>query len=357
MFQQLLLTGLILASGAQYEKISPLVSDRTTDTQPSIVIGDRLYEVSHQDPKYPLKTKISPATVKQLSSFFVFLKVEKPRVIALRPILQPVAEEGDPLALYWLAKTYDLGEFGLGNQQEAQIALKYYIQAADRQMATVEYFLFNAYRYQFMGIVKDERKAIAYLERAKLHGDSQVKAEVALDYARFYSPTRDRDDFTFIPRSKPKMIAALRSAHALNPKDSTAADWLGSILYEEKRYKEALVVYQHSSHPSSYRAIAEMYETGKGTRRQIRKALQWYKRAAKEELSPSNIDNRFGGYPYHHSSSVANIYRLICQRRISQADAKPYFQKQEYQHYLQASLSHQKVAKSRKNPCIPLPGG
>jgi hypothetical protein len=122
MFQQLLLTGLILTTGAQYEEIPPLVSDRSTNTQPSITIGDRLYEVPHQDRKYPLKTRISPDTVKQLNSFFVFLKVEKPRVIALRPILQPVAEGGDPVALYWLAKTYDLAEFGLGNEQDAKIA-------------------------------------------------------------------------------------------------------------------------------------------------------------------------------------------------------------------------------------------
>jgi TPR repeat protein len=358
MFKKLINTAIILVSISKITGIALLVNAapiRFVDA--AISISDRFHDVPHQDPKYPLKTKIGIDSVKQLQQFFVFLKVEKSKIIALRPLLQPLADAGDPLALYWLAKTYDLAEFGLGDEQDFPTALKYYLKAADRNLATAEYFLSQVYRYQFMGVAKDERQAISYLERAKLHGDKELKSEVMLEYARLHSPTSNRDDFTFIPRDRNKMIAALRSAYILNPKSATAADWWGQVLYEDKRYSEALKVYRHSANPTHYGIIGKMHETGQGTRANVRSALIWYKKAAKSELSPDKFDNRFGGYSYHHSSGVANIYRLVCQRKISPSDAIPFFEKQGYQHYLQSSLNHQKFAKLRSNPCIPLAGG
>ena len=58
----------------------------------------------------------------------------------MRPILQPLADRGDPIALFCLAKTYALYEFGNGDSIEAIVALKYYPKAADLGMAEVEYF-------------------------------------------------------------------------------------------------------------------------------------------------------------------------------------------------------------------------
>jgi TPR repeat protein len=315
---------------------------------PVITISGKFYAVRNQDPKYPLKTRISKDTERQFSKFFTFTKTDRSRLLKLRAILQPLANLDDPVALYWLAKTYDLFEFGAGDEQDGKIALKYYNKAADLGMATVEYFLSMSYRYNFMGLSKDERKVISYLDRAKLHGDNEIKVEVLLSYARLYYP-RERTDFAFIPRDPQKMKAALQEAYKLDPNNTTVADWLGEELYESQQYTDALTVYRHSSNRHTYQRIAKMYETGKGTSIDIASALLWYKKAAKQALSESEQNPVLP--IYLRAAAVGDIYRLICQEKISPAAANPYFIQEDYQKYLRQTIEHQQKLKLKKNPC------
>jgi uncharacterized protein len=345
--KQLILAGLILVSS------NALGSIAQSETLPTIVIPARSSNLQTQDPKYPLQTRIDRDIEQQLSKFFVFTKAAGSKIIQLRSILQPLADRRDPVALYWLAKTYDLYEFGVGNDRDTAIALKYYTTAADMGMATVEYFLSSVYQYRLMGVPKDERKVISYLDRAKLHGDNRVKVEVLLSYARLYSPTSDRTDFTFIPRDVRKMTDALQSAYAIEPDNPTVADWWGEELDKRKQYSVALSVYQRSSNPHTQQRVAQMYETGTGTAIDIPTALLWYKRSAKQQLSADN-----SGIPtYYRSGSMAHIYRLVCQQKIAPSAASPEFQQLEYDAYLQESINHQAALKLKTNPCIPIPGG
>jgi TPR repeat protein len=344
--QQFILAGSILVSSNITAPIDRSIAQ--TEPLPTIAISDRSYGVQNQDPKYPLKTKISKDTERQLLKFFTFTETDRSRLLKLRSILQPLAERNDPVALYWLAKTYDLFEFGMGDDRDGAIALKYYNKAADLGMASVEYFLASSYRYRFIGLRKDERKVISYLDRAKLHGDSHVKVEVLLDYARWYSPS-DRTDFAFIPRDPQQMKAALQAAYQLDPHNTTVADWWGEELDKNQQYAEALVVYRHSSNRHTHQRIAQMYETGKGTSIDITTALFWYKKAAKQALSePEQQPN----LPiYLRAGAVSDIYRLVCQKKIAPAAASPYFNKIEYQQYIRQSIEHQQELKLKKNPC------
>ena len=351
--RQLILAGLISISSNFIRSIDMAIAQSMP--LPTIAIPDRLYDVQNQDPKYPLKTRISRDIEKQLGKFFVFTKADRSRIIKLRSILQPLADRNDPVALYWLAKTYDLYEFGAGEEKDAIVALKYYTKAADLGMATTEYFLSTVYRYSLMGLPKDERKVISYLDRAKLHGDRQVRVEILKDYARWYSPQDDRTDFTFIPRDANKMTEALRSAYVLNPTDPTIADWWGGDLFDRQQYSAALEVYRHSSNSYTHARIAQMYETGKGTSIDLPMALSWYKRTAKQQLL-ENTEHP-GAAVYFRSGAVGDIYRLVCQQKIAPTAASPYFETQAYQKYLQESRNHQEALKLKTNPCIPIPGG
>jgi TPR repeat protein len=185
-------------------------------------------------------------------------------------------------------------------------------------------------------------------------GNNRVKAEVLLDYARWYSPDPARSDFTFIPHDDLKMLEALRSAYALDPDNITIADWWGEELDKRKQYSAALEVYRHSSNPHTYQRIGEMYETGKGTSIDISQAISWYKRSAKEQSS-ADLDRVIA--IYFRSPSVHHLYRLICQKKISPAAATPYFKQQEYQRFFQESLIYQSSENLKMNPCIPRPGG
>jgi TPR repeat protein len=346
--QRLILLGLMIVTSRATIFVDRSIAQ--VEPLPTITISDRLYDVKNQDPKYPLKTRISKDTERQFLKFFTFTKTDRSRLLKLRLILQPLADRNDPIALYWLAKTYDLFEFGMGDDRDGIIALKYYNKAADLGMATVEYFLSSSYRYSFMGLPKDERRVVGYLDRAKLHGDSEVKVEVLLDYARWYSP-HNRTDFAFIPRDSQKMKAALQEAYKLNPDNTTVADWWGGELDKDQQYEEALAVYRHSSNRYTYERIAQMYETGQGTPIDIAAALLWYKKAAKQALSAS--EQHPNSPIYFRAGAVRDIYRLVCQEKISPAAASPYFDETQYQQYLRHSIQHQRELKLKKNPCIP----
>ena len=348
---QIVLTGLLLVSSNLALSIVA-----TAMPLPTISISDRVDNVRGQDPKYPLKTRISPDVEQQLSKFFVFTKADKTQIMKLRPILQPLAEQGDPIALFWLAKTYDLYEFGNGDSLDAIVALKYYTKAADLGMAEVEYFLADVYRYRLMGLAKDERKVIGYLDRARLHGNNSIKAAVLLHYARWYSKTTApaRTDFIFIPQEDRKMLESLGSAYALNPDDTAIADWFGKELEDRQQYAAALDVYRHSTNEYTYQRIGEMYETGKGTSIDLPMAVSWYKRSAKAQIAS---DNTLDLPDYYRSQSVHHLYRLICQQQISPASASAYFKQSEYERFIEESRWHQRNENLKPNPCMPRLGG
>jgi hypothetical protein len=101
--KQIVLTGLLLVSGNLALSIE--LATANNPPLPTIAISARTYDVKGQDPKYPLKTRISPELAQQLSRLLVFRRTDRAESIKLRSILQPLADRNDPIALFWLAKT------------------------------------------------------------------------------------------------------------------------------------------------------------------------------------------------------------------------------------------------------------
>jgi hypothetical protein len=99
---QIVLTGLLLVSGNLALSIE--LATANNPPLPTIAISEA-YNVRDRDPKYPLKTSISPDVEQQFGKFFVFTKADKTQIVKLRSILQPLADRNDPIALFWLAKT------------------------------------------------------------------------------------------------------------------------------------------------------------------------------------------------------------------------------------------------------------
>ena len=169
-----------------------------------------------------------------------------------------------------------------------------------------------------------------------------------------YSPTLDRTDSTLIARDERKMMAALKSAYALDPDNTTIADWLGEELDQRQQYTAALEVYLHSTNAQKYQRIGEMYETGKGIAIDLPMAISWYKRSAKAQIT---TDSSLKVPYYYDSESVRHLYRLICQRKISSAAVSPYFKRSEYQRFFQDSLVYQRNNNLKTNPCVLGSGG
>jgi TPR repeat protein len=284
------------------------------------------FSVTGQSAKFPLYTQI---TIKQQQDFrklFSFKHFQAAKAVALRPQLKPLAAAGDPVAQFWYGQSFDFYGYGLGNSIDGAVALKWYQKAADRGFAEVEVFLATSYRYAFLNLKTDEQKVLDYWQRATLHGNNSIKADILLEYARLYQPDEKRSDFKMIPQDGSKLFAALAEAYRLDSTNATTISWYGSLLFERQSYAKALAVLKKSSNGSDYRRVASMYELGQGTAINLSQAVAWYKRAINDERSNSQQNTSLDG-------ALGDLYRLICQKKISQASAKPYFLASEYKAY------------------------
>lgn len=121
------------------------------------------YPVPYQSIAYPLKTQIYPAQIAEFNSLFELGKFDPKKAIALRTQLQPLCDTNDSVACYWLAKTYDWYEFGIGQDLDIPIAMKWYRKAADLNYTNAAYFLYQAYFYEYMGLKKNDLEATKWL--------------------------------------------------------------------------------------------------------------------------------------------------------------------------------------------------
>ena len=111
----------------------------------------------------------------------------------IQEYLEPLAAQNDAVALYLLRQTYDKFEIVKCTPEGAAKALDLFVKAADLHQAEAEEHLYYIYRYEFMGIKDDPKKAVFYLERAEQNakGESKMKLLETLYYL-YLLPTADQ---------------------------------------------------------------------------------------------------------------------------------------------------------------------
>jgi tetratricopeptide (TPR) repeat protein len=282
------------------------------------------YPVPYQSTAYPLKTQISPVQIDEFNSIFEFGNFDPKKAIAIRTQLQPLCDTNDPVACYWLAKTYDWYEFGIGRDIDVPIAMKWYRKAADLNYTNAAYFLYEAYFSEYMGLKKNDLEATKWLNKAKELADGESKATILRVFAGFSDPNTKvtaYNSLSTIKRDLATHLAYLQQAYAIDPQGT--ADYYGDSLYKAKRYSEALLVLSNSNNPSIWLDVGRMYEKGEGTEPNIDRALFWYKKAAIEEKTDVNDMNPL--------KAKIEIYRLICLKKITPEQAVPIYTLEDYQ--------------------------
>ena len=292
------------------------------------ILAQTSYSVTTQSVAYPLKTQVSPALKTEVEKIFQFGKFDPNLAISLQTKLQPLADLNDPVACYFLAKTYDWYEFGVGKERDRPIALKWYHRSAELNYFPAAYLLYQTYFYRFMGVETDYAKSIAWLNKSLALAANSNKVEVLLDFARLSNP--DNKDAPvevakYIPKSMTAHLAYLQQAYAIEPRNTTVVDWYGLTLYDAKRYSEALKVLVNSDNAYTWQKIGKMYELGQGTTPDFTKALTWYKKMAIDGKQQENDLNPMSEYGKH------NIYRLICLKKVTPQQAKPVYTPEDYQ--------------------------
>jgi TPR repeat protein len=295
------------------------------------LLAQSTYPVTTQSAFYPLKTQVSPALMAETDEIYRIGKFDRNRAIALRAKLQALADINDPVACYLLAKTYNWYKLGFGTKSELSSALKWYRYAAELNYFPATYELYRTYFYGLMGVDTDYEEALKWLNRSLVVASRSGKAEVLFNFATFSSPDNNGNYGAisrYLPKSKTAQIAYLKRAFAADPHNMEVIESYGKLLYETKQYTTALRVMSNSNNPWTWLDVGTMYETGKGTRINISKALIWYRKVAvlsTDEASPDSANNNVS------PSGKYKIYRLICLKKITPQQAKPFYTPQDYQ--------------------------
>lgn len=281
------------------------------------------FKLPGQDKDFPIETLLDTNQLNTYKHVFNFETFKKKDVIQLRQFLQPYVDKEDTYAMYLYAKTYDLFEFGVGTPKEADTALLYYQKASEKNLAIADYFLSKLYEYGFMNVPPNADKAMLYLQKALLHGDSLLKSDV---YGRLASIYRDdkTDDVkpNFSTQIKPNndsCIFFLEKAVSLNPKNTWAIDWLASIYEDKKKYKEATEMYLQSDNENSILKVAKWLIEGKYIPKDVQRGLKLIfpiaEKINKEYPYPDN--NYMGGtHPVEFLNNLAHCEQLLTKEQI-----------------------------------------
>jgi TPR repeat protein len=297
----------------------------------SPILAQTTYPIATQSASYPLKTQVSPALKAEISDLNRIGKFDRDRAIATRTKLQALAEINDPEACYLLAKTYDWYKLGFGKESELSVAVKWYRRAAELNYFPATYHLYRTYFYGLMGVNLDYEESLKWLNRSLVVASRSGRAEVLFDFATFSNPD-NKENYgaisKYIPKSRAAQLAYLDRAFAADPQNMEVVESYGKLLYESKQYRAALQVMSNSNNPWTWLDVGTMYETGKGTKPNIPKALIWYRKVAVlpiDEASPDSANNNVSPYGQYR------IYRLICLKKITPQQAKPFYTDKDYQ--------------------------
>lgn len=229
------------------------------------------------------------------------------------------ANQNFKFAQFNLALLY---EKGLGVAQNYQEAFSWYLKAAEHGDVDAQVNVGNCYE-QGLGITKDIQEAARWYRRATEQGD----ADGQFNLARLNISLADsQEEFTLysnaaeqghtgaltnlgylyeIGRGVPKNLElAINSYQKAAMQGNAIAQFDLGVLYESKKnpqspnYREALSWYEKAARQDFSLAqynLGILYENGKGTKRDMKIANEYYKKAAKQSvLGAQKALTRFG---------------------------------------------------------------
>ena len=222
--------------------------------------------VNTQDKDFPLWTNIDTLKVSKIAQ-------SDNSVVKLRQYMQPLCEKNDAHACFIFAKTYDNFAAGKGTPKDAAVALKFYQKAADLKLAEANFFLSQAYQYNFMNLKTDRQKTLDYLQKTLLYGNSGLKAEAYNNLAQIYDPGGDSEILTKKEKDRSKTRQFLEKSLELQP-NSWTMDYIGGLYEEDKDYKTAAKYYLQSDNEQMNLEVAQWMIEGKNLPKDLPQALK-----------------------------------------------------------------------------------
>lgn len=178
------------------------------------------------------------------------------------------AEKGHPAAMHNLGVMYAHGK---GVARDSAQAIQWYRQAADHGDAGAMNNLGVIYDTG-QGVTKSPGGAVKWYRRAADKGHADAMANLGRLYENGRGVPKDRAQATLWY----KKAAAKGSGRAMNS--------LGLIFEEKKDNATALGWYRKAAakgHPGAIGNLGYCYETGRGVAKDLRKAIDYYRKAAK----------------------------------------------------------------------------
>jgi uncharacterized protein len=277
----------------------------------------------------------------------------------LRETLKEAAQQGDVVGQVYLARTYDLYPYGIGDPNDAQIAMNWYLSAAQQNYTEAEHFLYRVFHYSLMQIPQNEQTALSWIIRARKHASKQLASDIALDFARFYDPQLgDEYRIAGIKPNQTKSIAYREESFKLDPSNQSAIDSWGITLLEQKRYAEAVAVLSKSLNSNYWGKLGSIYENGLGVPQNYSEAAKWYRKSTAvviaerkfritQEEDIKRKDEMTRNFNRNELFWIASpLYELYCQKKISLKEMGEFYSPLAYQGFLE-----------RQQNCTLPPGG
>ncbi len=268
--------------------------------------------IPNQDPAYLLYTYIDTVAIKKYKDVLRAFDYDPKLLPEYKKFLEPYLNKNDAYAEFLYASCFDLYQYSNGNAEDAKIAFKHYTIAADLHYAEADLFLYNLYRYTFMGVTKDMDKAIFHLKQAGKEGGSVIALKVYSELAGLYYA--GESDWEVKPDTS-KAIDYLQKVLALDPKDTWAMDYLSSMYEAKGRYEEAFQLSLKSNNSQSKIQAASWLIEGKYVKKDITAGLKILYEEA-DKILPNYSDYMGSVNPVYYLNELYRCKRLITEQQL-----------------------------------------
>ena len=278
-------------------------------------------EAPDQSVDYSIYSQLDSQIFVRAREIFKWSSFNKDSCLAFREELIPFLQKEDPLAFYLYGQTFDLFPFGLGNPEDAKIALKYYRKAADLGLATAEILLHDIYRYRLMNIPTDYNLSYRYLQLAGKHGSPALRAEVYRRMAGLYYSHKEEPipnpRFPIVNLNIDSTLYYYQKSLALEPDHSWTLDNVGHLYEAKEAYGQAMTYFLQSDNLQSHLKVATWLIHGKKVPADKSKALDLIKNAIEEVKD----DPQYMGV-IHPLTLINQLY--YCEQKLTKEEVGEY---------------------------------